>query len=78
VSSKSVADWIELDTPGRTLTLNVSDDELASRRVGCPRPSRRGPGCARLYDEHVLQADQGADPDFLVGASGADVPRHNH
>ena len=35
-------------------------------------------GYARLYHEHVLQADQGADLDFLVGASGAEVPRHNH
>lgn len=72
-------DWIELDVPARTLTLQVSDDELARRRAGWapPRsPHRRG--YARLYVEHVLQADQGADLDFLVGASGAGVPRHNH
>jgi dihydroxy-acid dehydratase len=72
-------DWITLDTPGRTLTLEVSDDELARRRAGWappqPLPSR---GYARLYIEHVLQANLGADLDFLVGSSGAAVPRHNH
>jgi dihydroxy-acid dehydratase len=72
-------DWINLDTPGRTLTLEVSDDELGRRRAGwAPAPSPWPRGYARLYTEHVLQADQGADLDFLVGASGADVPRHNH
>ena len=72
-------DWIELDTPGRTLTLDVSDDELASRRAGWAPPQPRwSRGYARLYHEHVMQADQGADLDFLVGASGAEVPRHNH
>jgi len=72
-------DWIELDTPGRTLTLNVSGDQLASRRTGwAPAQPAWSRGYARLYDEHVLQADQGADLDFLVGGSGAEVPRHNH
>ena len=72
-------DWIELDTPGRTLTLDVSDDELARRRVGwTPAQPPWSRGYTRLYHEHVLQADQGADLDFLVGASGAEVPRHNH
>jgi hypothetical protein len=32
----------------------------------------------RLYFDHVLQANQGADLDFLVGASGHQPPRHNH
>lgn len=72
-------DWIELDVPARTLTLAVSDGELARRRAGwvpAENPYRRG--YARLYVEHVLQADRGADLDFLLGASGADVPRDNH
>ena len=72
-------DWIELDTPGRTLTLDVSDDEAGRRRAGWTPPQPPwSRGYARLYHEHVLQADQGADLDFLVGASGAEVPRHNH
>jgi dihydroxy-acid dehydratase len=72
-------DWIELDTPGRTLTLDVGDDELARRRAGwAPEQPSQTRGYTRLYYDHVLQADRGADLDFLVGASGADVPRHNH
>jgi dihydroxy-acid dehydratase len=72
-------DWIDLDTPGRTLTLEVNDDELGRRRVGwAPEQPPWPRGYARLYYDHVLQADQGADLDFLVGASGAEVPRHNH
>jgi L-arabonate dehydrase len=39
-------------------------------------PSARG--YAKLYVDHVLQADQGADLDFLVGRSGSPVPRDNH
>jgi dihydroxy-acid dehydratase len=72
-------DWIELDVPGRTLTLEVSDEELARRRLAWTPPELAyDRGYARLYVEHVQQADQGADLDFLVGASGAAVPRHNH
>jgi L-arabonate dehydrase len=72
-------DWVELDVPGRALTLDVPDDELARRRLEWQPPEtqyRRG--YARLYVEHVQQADKGADLDFLVGASGAQVPRDNH
>jgi dihydroxy-acid dehydratase len=35
-------------------------------------------GWAKLYTEHVMQADRGADLDFLTGGSGSDVPRHSH
>ena len=72
-------DEIELDVPGRSLTLHVEDDELARRRerwrAPAPAESR---GWTRLYTEHVLQADHGADLDFLVGAGGAEVPRESH
>ncbi|HEY3907413.1 MAG TPA: IlvD/Edd family dehydratase [Streptosporangiaceae bacterium] len=72
-------DWISLDVPARSLTVEVSDEELASRRADwTPPPTRYQRGYARLYTEHVLQADQGADLDFLVGSSGAAVPRDNH
>ena len=72
-------DWISLDVPARTLTVEVSDEELASRRAEWTPPAARYQrGYARLYTEHVLQADQGADLDFLVGSSGAAVPRDNH
>ncbi len=39
---------------------------------------RDASGYRRLYVEHVLQADQGCDFDFLVGCRGAEVPRHSH
>jgi dihydroxy-acid dehydratase len=72
-------DWIELDVPARTLSLQVSDEEMARRRAAwTPPPIAYRRGYAQLYIEHVLQADQGADLDFLVGSSGSAVPRHNH
>jgi len=72
-------DWITLDVPARSLRLEVSDDELAARLAVWQPPASPYPrGYARLYVDHVLQADQGADLDFLVGSSGAAVPRHNH
>jgi dihydroxy-acid dehydratase len=72
-------DWISLDVPARTLTLDVGDDELARRRAAWSPPQAAfSRGYARLYVEHVQQADRGADLDFLVGASGPAVPRDNH
>jgi dihydroxy-acid dehydratase len=72
-------DWIELDVPARTLTLDVSDDELARRRAEWQPPQTAfSRGYARLYVDHVQQASEGADLDFLRGASGAAVPRDNH
>jgi len=72
-------DLIALDVPARSLTVEVSDEELARRRaewVPPASPHRRG--YAQLYVDHVMQADRGADLDFLVGSTGAAVPRHNH
>jgi dihydroxy-acid dehydratase len=72
-------DWISLDVPARTLTLDVGDDELARRRAAWSPPEAAfSRGYARLYVEHVQQANVGADLDFLVGASGPAVPRDNH
>jgi L-arabonate dehydrase len=72
-------DWIELDVPARRLDLLVDPAELAARREAW-RPEARTPerGWAKLYVEHVLQADEGADLDFLVGGGGDGVPRHSH
>jgi dihydroxy-acid dehydratase len=72
-------DPITLDVERRSLTLDVPDAELARRRAGwSPPPPVAARGYVRLYVEHVLQADRGADLDFLVGSSGADVPRESH
>ncbi|MCX7893935.1 MAG: dihydroxy-acid dehydratase [Burkholderiales bacterium] len=72
-------DIIELDVERRRVHLDVTDAELARRRAEWKGPPRHlDRGYNRLYVEHVLQADRGADFDFLVGKSGAFVPRDNH
>jgi dihydroxy-acid dehydratase len=72
-------DEIELDTDARKLELRVSDDELNRRRAAWkPAPVTWAGGYQRLYIDHVLQADQGADLDFLVGCRGAGIPRESH
>jgi dihydroxy-acid dehydratase len=74
-------DEITLDVPGRTLTLEMSEEELRHRRpdaatlAGFAAPAR---GWERLYVDHVRQADTGADLDFLIGASGDRVSRESH
>ena len=61
-------DEIELDVPARSLTLRVSEQELATRKAAWkPRPPKFTRGYARLFLEHVLQADDGCDFDFLRG-----------
>jgi dihydroxy-acid dehydratase len=72
-------DEIELDIDTRKLELRVSDDELNRRRAAWkPEPVSWTGGYQRLYIDHVLQADQGADLDFLVGCRGAGIPRESH
>jgi len=71
-------DMIELDVAGRRLNLEVSDEELARRRAAWTAPELPKRGYYRLYVEHVQQADQGADLDFLVGGSGTTVTRDSH
>ena len=72
-------DIIELDVPKRLLHLHVSDEELTRRQAQWKAPEPpMGSGYYKLYIDHVLQADEGADLDFLVGKRGAAVPRDNH
>jgi len=74
-------DVIVLDVPARTLTLAVPDDVLAKRTPPAAmvdafaHPAR---GWERLYVDHVMQADTGADLDFLLGSSGSAVSRESH
>jgi len=72
-------DLIELDVARRLLQLHVSDSELARRRKlwNAPEP-HADRGWVKLYCATVMQADQGADLDFLVGKSGAKVGRESH
>src|SRR6478735_7712109 len=72
-------DMIELDVAQRKIHLDVSDEELAARRQNWKKPEpvlKRG--YVNLYINHVQQADKGADLDFLVGSSGAEVTRDSH
>lgn len=72
-------DWIELDCEAGRLHLDIPEAELADRMATfVPEPRRWDGGYARLYVDHVLQADEGCDLDFLVGCRGCAVPRHSH
>jgi dihydroxy-acid dehydratase len=81
LSLVQTGDWISLDVRAGRLDLEVSADELASRTPnqatldGYANPRR---GWERLYVDHVLQADRGADLDFLVGSTGSQVTRESH
>jgi dihydroxy-acid dehydratase len=74
-------DPVVLDVPGRRLDLDVPAEELARRKpseatmAAAAAPVR---GWERLYVEHVMQADKGADLDFLIGGSGDQVSRESH
>ncbi|MGH9733816.1 MAG: IlvD/Edd family dehydratase [Candidatus Acidiferrales bacterium] len=71
-------DFVRLDVPGRKLTLEVDENELSARRSKWTAPPLPERGYERLYVKHVLQADKGADLDFLVGHSGSRVGRDSH
>lgn len=72
-------DQIELDVAGGRLHLDVPDDELERRQAGWTPPPPHFPrGYVNMYVNHVLQADEGCDLDFLVGSSGAPVARDIH
>ncbi|MEP7025050.1 MAG: dihydroxy-acid dehydratase, partial [Actinomycetota bacterium] len=73
--------YIVLDTAARRLDLDIPAAELAVRKppaelTGSFAAPRRG--WERLYIDHVLQADSGADLDFLLGSSGSAVARDSH
>ena len=74
-------DVIGLDVQARRIDVEVPEQELARRTpneatvAGFANPGR---GWERLYVDHVLQADTGADLDFLVGSSGSAVRRDSH
>ena len=72
-------DLVDLDVARRRLELLVPEAELAARRAKwrAPKPPLER-GYWKLYTDHVLQANEGADLDFLVGKSGPFVPRDNH
>ncbi|MFC0527762.1 IlvD/Edd family dehydratase [Phytohabitans kaempferiae] len=74
-------DPVVLDVPARRLDVDLPAEVLATRgpaeasTAAYAAPAR---GWERLYVDHVMQADKGADLDFLVGGSGPDVGRESH
>jgi dihydroxy-acid dehydratase len=70
LAAVQTGDEIELDAPNRTITLHVPGDELSRRlqSFAPPRP-HYARGYGRLFIDHVLQADEGCDFDFLTPAS---------
>jgi dihydroxyacid dehydratase/phosphogluconate dehydratase len=74
-------DPIVLDVPARRLQLDVPAEELARRTPPAAATAAYAApsgGWQRLYVDHVLQADRGADLDFLVGRRGSEVTRESH
>lgn len=74
-------DVIHVDVAGRRLDVDVSDEEFQARsqtpasEAAYAAPTR---GWEKLYVDHVMQADTGADLDFLVGGSDSRVSRESH
>ncbi|ATF19210.1 IlvD/Edd family dehydratase [Phaeobacter gallaeciensis] len=72
-------DRIRVSAQNGTLDLLVSEDELTARREAwLPEPPHYTRGYAKLYIDSVLQAEQGADLDFLVGKDTRPVTRESH
>jgi dihydroxy-acid dehydratase len=68
-------DLISIDIPNRTLNLNVSEEELVRRKAAWVRPPKRFErGYGFMFTQHIMQADQGCDFDYLETGFGAPVP----
>ncbi len=74
-------DIIELDVLARTINVRLTDEEISQRtpslktQEAYANPVR---GWQRMYIDHVMQSDKGADLDFLRGSSGPEVTRESH
>jgi dihydroxyacid dehydratase/phosphogluconate dehydratase len=68
-------DEIEIDVAARRIHLHVSDEELARRRAAwTPPPPRYERGYGAMYSQHIGQADEGCDFDFLQGTAPVAEP----
>jgi dihydroxy-acid dehydratase len=68
-------DEIEVDVPARKIHLHVSDEELTLRRLTWIAPAPRYPrGWGAMYSEHIGQADEGCDFDYLQGTAKVPEP----
>lgn len=72
-------DLIELDVKNRSLNLKITAEEWNKRKQAwTPPPPVAERGYTKLFIQHVEQADQGCDFDFLKGGSGGIVTRDLH
>lgn len=72
-------DLIELDVKNRKLTLHVSEEELRKRKSNWQAPAPMADrGYVQLFLNHVEQAHEGCDFDFLKGCSGSEIKRDCH
>ena len=72
-------DVITLDVANRILHVDLTDEEIARRKKEkAPSVTFQTRGYVYLYQQHVEQANLGADMDFLRGASGSEVTRDSH
>jgi dihydroxy-acid dehydratase len=66
-------DWIELDVENRSIHLDVAEEELERRKAEWKAPERHYErGYGSMFLDHILQADEGCDFDFL--RAGAEIP----
>ena len=71
-------DIISLDVTKRTISVDVSDEELERRKSDWVPPSPPPSGYSRLFHDHVEGPEFGADFDFLKGCRGSAVPKYSH
>ena len=72
-------DLIEIDVNQGTMNLSVDEETIKNRldNYNPILPEISG-GYQKMYIDHVMQADKGADLDFLIGKRGSEVKRHSH
>jgi dihydroxyacid dehydratase/phosphogluconate dehydratase len=67
-------DLITVNVPKRTIHLNISDEEMVMRKAAWQAPPKRFErGYGHMFTQHILQADQGCDFDYLETSFGAPV-----
>ena len=76
-------DMVRLDVPNRSLDMLVSDEEMEARRAAWSPAlpmgdTHYGRGYGLMYSEHVTQADQGCDLDFLHHGPSIPEPSIHH
>jgi dihydroxy-acid dehydratase len=68
-------DVVELDVGQQQVNMRVDDEELSRRRAAWrPKDGIYPRGYGRLYMQHITQADQGCDFDFLEGTAPIPEP----